>query len=534
MKAASNSVLHQPRTRSLRRGRSAPLDLHAVLLGTPTLVVAAISALVVTSRSIGRDSGVFLYSGQTILRGGSPYVDAWDHKGPLLYLFNAIGARLTGGDILGVGLLESSLLIVGTATFTAVWAKAGGALVGALAGLTVGLSYFQVFEGGNFSETWSFPFALVAYALVATGFLQPAEHHAARLPGVALGVAGAVAALTRPSNGIGLFAVAIWFCFAWPHSDSTRLTRAAWVAGSGLFVMLPVLIYVASSGAWSAMWEQFIRYNFAYSGSSSSAVRLIATVSVFRMSLSAPVALLALVMAMTLLVTKRREVNVLTSPTVTSVGLLLTTALALDFAGANLSGRGFPHYVVTVLPAIGSIAALLVVAAVSAGPLTTVAQSSARSLAFVVVVALILTSLGLLRGTFSMVESTMRTGLTNPRSTLSIITAEIQRRTSPQDPVYVWGAETVFLAAAQRVSSSSLTYYYPVTRQIRDVDAAGRQLAADLRERPPALVLRAQGAECAFDAPCNIAALREAHAFVAANYELDGPPIDGFEFWVPR
>mgnify|MGYP000170185347 CR=1 FL=1 len=221
-------------------------------------------------------------------------------------------------------------------------------------------------------------------------------------------------------------------------------------------------------------------------------------------------------------------------PSAASAGVLLLVCTVLDFLGSNLSGRGFPHYVVTVLPALGSALALIVAVAVVSGPLATVARDSARSLAFVVVVVLILTSLGLLQPTFSTVQSMVSSGLTNPNSTLSTIAGEVERRTDPEEPVYIWGAETRYLAAAERVSSSSITYYYPVTRPIGDPDAAGRKLAADLRTRPPALVLRPPERECPFEAPCNLAALTEAHGFIAENYRLDDVLIDGIQLWVPR
>ena len=38
----------------------------------------------------GGDS-IFMYVAQGILEGEVPYLDRWDHKGPLLYLINAVG-----------------------------------------------------------------------------------------------------------------------------------------------------------------------------------------------------------------------------------------------------------------------------------------------------------------------------------------------------------------------------------------------------------------------------------------------------------
>jgi hypothetical protein len=513
--------------------RSWRVTARGALLSLPVIVMATFSAPVVAARAIGRDSGVFLYAGQVINSGGVPYIDAWDHKGPLLYLFNAAGSRLTGGDILGVSLLESALLVVGVGAFAIIWGRAAGALAGSLAGVAVALSFYQVFEGGNYSETWSFPFALVAYALLGTRLLGPASVRRSSVPGIALGVAGAVAGLTRPSNGLGLLAVAAWFILAWPHSGSTRVTRAIWVLGSGSVVVLPVALHLAAAGAWGAMWEQYVHYNFVYSGSTAPVDRLIATVSIVRLTMSAPVTLLALIMAIVLLVRTRSEDARALPMRPRSALLALGTAVALDLVGANLSGRGFPHYAVSVLPAIGSIAALLVGAAIASGSLRAVATSATRSLALVTASAMMLVGLGLTRESLASIEFLMRTGLTNPNSTLSTVVSEVQRRTDPDDPIYVWGAETTFLAASKRTSSSSVTYLYPVVLPIGDTDAVGRRLADELRDRPPALVLRSPGWECPFDESCEIAALAEAHAFIARNYRLD-IEIRTVEFWVPR
>ena len=39
------------------------------------------------------DAGVFNYVGMVIQHGGMPYVDVFDHKGPLIYLINALAVE---------------------------------------------------------------------------------------------------------------------------------------------------------------------------------------------------------------------------------------------------------------------------------------------------------------------------------------------------------------------------------------------------------------------------------------------------------
>src|SRR5574344_1456659 len=41
------------------------------------------------------DSAVFKMMGHVLLNGGVPYVDYFDHKGPYLYLINAIGEYIS-------------------------------------------------------------------------------------------------------------------------------------------------------------------------------------------------------------------------------------------------------------------------------------------------------------------------------------------------------------------------------------------------------------------------------------------------------
>lgn len=60
----------------------------------------------------GQDNGVFLYGGDRLLSGEVPYRDFWDHKGPVIYIINAIGLFLAGGSRWGVWLLESFFLFV--------------------------------------------------------------------------------------------------------------------------------------------------------------------------------------------------------------------------------------------------------------------------------------------------------------------------------------------------------------------------------------------------------------------------------------
>ena len=56
----------------------------------------------------GMDNGVFLYGGQQLLVGKTPYLDFWDHKGPLIYFINALGLMIGKGSRAGASSYSSS------------------------------------------------------------------------------------------------------------------------------------------------------------------------------------------------------------------------------------------------------------------------------------------------------------------------------------------------------------------------------------------------------------------------------------------
>ena len=58
------------------------------------------------------DSAVFLYIGRRMTEGKIPYLDLFDHKGPLLYLIEYLGCLLTPGRFAGVWFFEIVSLFV--------------------------------------------------------------------------------------------------------------------------------------------------------------------------------------------------------------------------------------------------------------------------------------------------------------------------------------------------------------------------------------------------------------------------------------
>lgn len=77
----------------------------------PVLLLFIISIPSLPAISLpNRDSAVFQYAGSRMLSGQIPYVDFWDHKGPFIFIVNAIGAFISANQPFGVWLVEFILL----------------------------------------------------------------------------------------------------------------------------------------------------------------------------------------------------------------------------------------------------------------------------------------------------------------------------------------------------------------------------------------------------------------------------------------
>ena len=208
------------------------------------------------------DSAVFLLIGREILRGGMPYRDLFDHKGPVIYLANALGQA--AGGMAGVWLLELFALAGSLLFFYRTARLFAGRAAAVLAAAAVLLACVPLLKGGNFAETYALPFqAATLYWLCRylkqDRFLSPAE--TARC-----GAEFAAVFLLRP-NITGIW---ILFCAA-VFADAVCRKRWRFLvsrAGAFLFgtaaVAAPVLVWLAAGGAFPDFIRQFWLYNLEY------------------------------------------------------------------------------------------------------------------------------------------------------------------------------------------------------------------------------------------------------------------------------
>lgn len=201
-----------------------------------------------------RDSGAFLYVAKGILEGETPYIDRWDHKGPLLYLINAAGLLLS--EVWGIWLVQLGFL-VGTCLAAGKLLRAQFGTLATLFSLTILLVYFVKFvSGGNLTEQYALVFQFVALGL----FVRVEQHGEPRPPPgflLTLGALGGLAFLLRPN----LMGVWVGMGLYWLVERDATLRKCGWAAAGGGSVLSVFVAWFAPAGGLFAFWDAVIVYN---------------------------------------------------------------------------------------------------------------------------------------------------------------------------------------------------------------------------------------------------------------------------------
>lgn len=467
-------------------------------------------------KSPQEDAGVFLYVAQTILDGGAPYRDVWDHKMPLVYYLDALGLLLGGGSSLGVWALQAlghvAAAVLGYRALASAFgprAALFGSAVWVLAAPRV-LLYEGYFV--NFVQVYLAPLQLSALALVAA----EARRATATWRSAALGATGAAAGLLTPTG------LAIWVAAAATLAllaPRPLARRAALAFVAGLAVVAPFGLLLAAQGALPHWLDQAIGFNGAYTRAAALADRVDAIVTGLRlMASSGAIVIASAGWAIAAIALARGMLAEREHPLV----LAAVVAMPLELVFTAASGRPFPHYYLAWLPAIGLLAAVA-------------ARAVERRVAPRTVTALLFAALALLavrpvpllvRVAASREDGIARAGIEHVRS-----------NSTPTDLVFIWGSRTEVLVGAERRAPTRYVFQYaPLGARGYASSAHFDELLAALERRPPLLIVDA-AKDSPVTPPLTLGAagfdtqdpffrvhpdVERVVAFVAARYERTG------------
>ena len=283
------------------------------------------------------DSSVFRYVAFEMTQGRMPYLDTFDHKGPLLYIINYAGMKLSFWR--GLWPIEFLVLLLAVVFFFKTARLLTNRVLAHLVTLIAVVSVFMHLEGGNLTEEYALPFISYSmYALLDYYLNKKTTWLRVLLCGSCFGAV----LLLRP-NMIAVWAVfclAICFRCIADREFNDLLSFFIYFALGCILLMAPIMIWIKSKGAMSAFLDTYIGFNSRYSqGSSGFLETNITRLNAFRTFLDNPITTTALLSIPFGLVCKRDGVTVI------SIYFLLSVFLC------SISGYVFAHYGITIVPA---------------------------------------------------------------------------------------------------------------------------------------------------------------------------------------
>ena len=210
--------------------------------------------------SLGDDSAIFQAVGKIWAQGFLPYVDAFENKGPLIFLLDALGYEIF--PRIGIMALQIPAMFV---AFLMAWRSLEIFLSGVpkFAAAAFMLIHFALYSlDGNRTEEWSLPFLLAATYF----FLRGLKENFSPRFGLVCGVGFGACLMLRAINALPIcceFFLAGIFLLRDGEIKLLRKNFLNFVAGAAI-VILPFVAYFAIHGALYEMIYGTILLNVGY------------------------------------------------------------------------------------------------------------------------------------------------------------------------------------------------------------------------------------------------------------------------------
>ena len=380
------------------------------------------------------DSAVFRYVSLVMDNGGMPYLDAFDHKGPLVYVINLIGLHIDYWW--GVWVLEFLAMAISLAAVYQAARLLTGRTESHLVSLLVCAVWATFLGGGNLTEEWGLPFITVSGYLLLDYWIND------RTSAVKVATCGCcfgAVMMIRPNM------VVVWtvFCLA----IMARCVKRGRLGTIGAFVVqffvgaaivvLPFLLWLGSNNAIEAFVDDYFIFNFLYS---SRGVGILKRTHALLRFLKEPIVISSLVCCLCSL--KRDK----------PLSVLLLAYLLLSLMAIGLSGQKFAHYGMVLLPPASlCIAAAMPQLRCWASRIDPYHAVTLGACACVAMSTLITLSDGALVKVIDRPDH-------NLDGRVSEIARVIQDNTMPEDLITVCGNEDVIYLASHRYSASRFSF----------------------------------------------------------------------------
>lgn len=462
-KRALRKALFPVLGKRIMKEKSTDLKYMAVILAAVLLICGMSKNSPVSNGVPLTDSSVFQYIGYRMWRYGElPYIDFFDHKGPIIYFINMLGTFLSlRYGIFVVELVFMFITLFFTWKTLSLFSNKLCALIGDIGCF---LFLYDFFECGNLVEEYSMAFMAISIYLFSDYYKNK------KTTGFRIAVTGvcfACVLLLRP-NMIGIWIV---FCCAIALKELCRREYAFVLQMIGCFflgaviIIVPVICYLLWNHALSAFLDCYLTFNFAYSGSEKGSV-LYSFYSYCRTEFFAVTCILWFLSIWT-----GRNVKWLRE-----YFFVCASALVVSMLLCCMTGNPVPHYLMTVFP----VAAVGYAYGISrfCSRMETRARRFKAGFAGIILCVLIFQLLGI-KNAYIRYQG-------DGDSAVAEIAQVIRENSDTKDEMTVFGNACKYYLASDRRAFSRYIYQYPIG-EVRP--SIMEEYFGEMNQNPPAIVV---------------------------------------------
>lgn len=209
----------------------------------------------------GTDSSVFKTIALCMEKGLMPYKDSFDHKGPLLYIYNWLGMQIAYWR--GIWIIEFVSLFTCFFFMYRMARIVCGRFFALLAVTICSAPLYLYFEGGNLTEEYALPFLAGALYIFANYFVN---HYISKARLIMCGLSFGAVCLLR----INMISVWLVFCIAvllqclHEKEGQKILFFLKWFVTGTLLIIVPIFLWLIAKGAFEDFVIDYFIFNHLY------------------------------------------------------------------------------------------------------------------------------------------------------------------------------------------------------------------------------------------------------------------------------
>lgn len=210
------------------------------------------------------DSAVFQVMGKGMIENKILYKDLFDHKGPVIYIINAIALLIS--DKYGLFIIEVIIAYLGTIFIY----KTARIMLNKYFSMIMSIIYvfisFKYFYGGNFTEEYAITFISIAMYYIIK-IIHSKENN--KLSWIMIGTTFAITFLIKPTycSIWAVFGVVQLICSIKDKKIKELIKAIGYMLFGILIIAIPIIIYLVVNGAIDSFIDAYFLMNIKYSKS---------------------------------------------------------------------------------------------------------------------------------------------------------------------------------------------------------------------------------------------------------------------------